>query len=116
MKALRRWLVGRSMVRRALATPVPPLLLRRPPSRVVLGLALIGASYVVGWPAIAALGAIAAWLKAPQLLLGAPALYGLSWLVFAGGLALIGRGSVGAARACGLLLVRRLAERFLVDS
>ncbi len=40
-------------------------------------------------------------------------MYGLSWLVFAVGVALIGKKSVAAAEALGLMLVRRLAERFL---
>jgi hypothetical protein len=54
-------------------------------------------------------------LRQPKLLLGGPVLYGLSWLVFAIGLAFIGSKSISAGRALGLLLVRRLAERFLLD-
>jgi hypothetical protein len=78
-------------------------------------LSLVGASYILGWPAIIALGAIAAWLRQPKLLLGGPALYGLSWLVFAVGLAFIGSKSISAGRALAVLLVRRLAEKFLLD-
>ena len=65
--------------------------------------------------AVIALGAAAAWLRQPKLLLGGPIIYGLSWLVFAIGLAFIGSKSVSAGRAMGLLLVRRLAEKFLQD-
>lgn len=115
MKSVRRWLRQRRLVQRALATPVDPMLLRRPPARIVAGLSLLGASYVIGWPAIIALGTVAAWSRQPKLLLGGPVLYGLSWLVFAVGLAFIGSKSIGAGRALGLLLVRRLAEKFLLD-
>jgi hypothetical protein len=91
------------------------MFLGRPPARIVIGLSLVGASYILGWPAIIALGAIAAWLRQPKLLLGGPVLYGLSWLVFAVGLAFIGSKSISAGRALGMLLVRRLAEKFLLD-
>ena len=91
------------------------MFLRRPPVRIVVGLSLLGASYVLGWPAIIALGMASAWLRQPKLLFGGPILYGLSWVVFAVGLAFIGSKSVSAARAMGLLLVRRLAEKFLQD-
>jgi hypothetical protein len=91
------------------------MFLRRPPARIVVGLSLVVASYLLGWPAIIALGAVAAWLSRPKLLLGGPALYGLSWLVFAIGLVLIGSKSLSTGRALGLLLVRRLAEKFLLD-
>jgi len=113
--SLRRWLRERGFVQRALTTPVDPMLLRRPPLRIVIGLSLLGASYVLGWPAIIALGAVATWLRRPQLMLGGPVLYGLSWLVFAIGLVFIGSKSVSAGRALGLLLVRKLAEKFLLD-
>jgi hypothetical protein len=112
---MRRWLLERRLVQRALATPIDPMLLGPPPARIVVGLSLLGASYIVGWPAIIALGTIAAWLQKPKLLLGGPVLYGLSWLVFAVGLAFIGSKSISAVRAMGMLLVRRLAEKFLLD-
>jgi hypothetical protein len=112
---MRRWLRQLRLVQRALEMPVDPLFLRRPPVRILVGLSLLGASYVLGWPAIFVLGAVAAWLRQPRLLLGGPVLYGLSWLVFAIGLAFIGSKSIGAGRALGMLLVRRLAEKFLPD-
>ena len=115
MGSVRRWLRDRRLVQRALATPVDPMFLRRPPARIVVGLSLLGASYVLGWPAVIALGAAAAWLNQPKLLLASPVVYGLSWVVFAVGLAFIGSRSVSAGRAMGLLLVRRLAEKFLRD-
>jgi hypothetical protein len=114
-QAVRRWLRERRLVQRALATPADPMLLGRPPARVVVGLSLLGASYVLGWPAIIALGTVAAWLHQPKLLLVGPVVYGVSWGVFAVALVLIGSRSVSAGRALGLHLVRRMAERFLLD-
>lgn len=111
--ALRQRLGRLRLVQRALETPIDPVLLRPPSTRIVVGLILLGASYVLAWPAIALLAAIAAWLRRPVLLLGGPVLYGLSWLVFAIGLAFIGSKSLGTGRALGMLLVRRLAEKFL---
>jgi hypothetical protein len=56
---------------------------QRPTRRVMWGLVAIAVSYVIGWPAVAALGLIAAWLKAPLVLgIGGPATYALSHLVF----------------------------------
>jgi len=114
MALLRKWLVETRLVRRALDTPIDPVLLRPPSARIVAGLVLLGGSHVLCWPAITLLGAIAAWLRRPALLLGGPLIYGLSWLVFAVGLVLIGSKSLGTGRSFGLLLIRRFAERFLL--
>jgi len=109
----RRWLRQRRFVQLALATPPDPLFRQPPSARIVAGLVLLVASYLIGWPAIAALGVVSAWIGRPKLLLGGPILYGFSWVVFAVGLALIGSKSVSAGRALGLTLVRKLAERYL---
>jgi len=113
---LARWrarLRDTRLVRTALATPVDPALHAPPPPRIVAGLLLLGASYLLGWPAIALLGALAAWAGRPLWLLGGPVLYGLSWAVFAVGLVLLGKQSLGLARAFGWFALRRFAERFL---
>lgn len=63
----------------------------RPTLRVLLGLFFIGLSYVVGWPAISALGALAAYYREPLLIaIGGPLLYGLSHMVFLFGMYLSG--------------------------
>ena len=112
-ESLRQRLWRTRLVQTALREPVDPLLFRRPPARVVAGLIQLGVSYVTAWPAIAVLGTLAVWMKRPEILLGGPVLYGLSWIVFAVGLALLGPKSLNAGRTFGLLLVRRLAERYL---
>jgi hypothetical protein len=114
-QSFRRWLRQRRFVLRALETPPDPLLRQRPSMRMAIGLILLVASYILGWPAIVALGAVATWLGRPKLLLGGPALYGFSWVVFLAGLALIGSKSLSAGRALGRALVRKLAERYLKE-
>ncbi|RJR48891.1 MAG: hypothetical protein C4576_07590 [Desulfobacteraceae bacterium] len=63
----------------------------RPSLRVLLGVFSIGFSYVIGWPAISALGALAIYVEKPLLVaIGGPLLYGLSHLVFMLGMYLSG--------------------------
>jgi hypothetical protein len=64
---------------------------QRPSLRVVAGLSAIGFSYLIGWPAIAALGLLAIKLDSPWLVvIGGPVMYGLSHLVFLLGMYLAG--------------------------
>ena len=55
----------------------------RPTKRLITGLILMGLSYVIGWPAVAALSVLAAWFREPMIaVIGCPTTYGLSYLVF----------------------------------
>jgi len=59
----------------------------RPTGRIAFGLFLIGFSYVIGWPAVSALGALAVYAEKPMILMiGGPVTYGLSHLVFIAGM------------------------------
>jgi hypothetical protein len=63
----------------------------KPSIRTILGVSAIGFSYIIGWPAISALGALAVYLNRPWLIvIGGPLLYGLSHLVFLLGMYLAG--------------------------
>ena len=63
----------------------------KPSIRVILGVSAICFSYIIGWPAISALGALAIYLNRPWLIaIGGPLLYGLSHLVFLLGMYLAG--------------------------
>jgi len=63
----------------------------RPSMRVILGISTIGISYIIGWPAISALGAISVYLGEPLIIvIGGPVTYGLSHLVFIVGMYLAG--------------------------
>ncbi|OGP88208.1 MAG: hypothetical protein A2031_04675 [Deltaproteobacteria bacterium RBG_19FT_COMBO_43_11] len=56
---------------------------QRPTPRLITGLILMGFSYVIGWPAVAAFGFLAVWFKEPLIaIIGCPTIYGLSHVVF----------------------------------
>ena len=55
----------------------------RPTPRLITGLFLMGFSYILGWPAVAALGILAGWFREPMIaVIGCPTTYGLSHVVF----------------------------------
>ncbi len=63
----------------------------KPSMRIIIGLSVMGFSYIVGWPAISALGIVSVYLNKPLLIaIGGPFLYGLSHLVFMLGMYLAG--------------------------
>jgi len=65
----------------------------KPGPRVIFGLLAIMASYIIGWPAVAALGLLAVALHEPWIVIvGGPLTYGLSHLVFLLGMYLCGAG------------------------
>jgi hypothetical protein len=64
---------------------------KRPTARILCGVSLIGFSYLIGWPAVAALGVLALYLEEPLVaLVGGPLIYGISHLVFIAGMYLAG--------------------------
>ena len=55
----------------------------RPTPQLTAGLILMGFSYVLGWPAVAALSILAVYWREPLIaIIGCPATYGLSCVVF----------------------------------
>lgn len=53
---------------------------------MTIGLILIGFSYIIGWPAVAALSFLAVYFQEPLIvIIGGPVTYGLSHLVFLAG-------------------------------
>lgn len=63
----------------------------KPSPRIIAGLLAIMISYIIGWPAIAALGLLAIKLHEPWIVIvGGPLTYGLSHLVFMLGMYLCG--------------------------
>jgi hypothetical protein len=64
---------------------------KKPSMKIVIGLSVMAFSYIIGWPAITALGALSIYLNKPLLIaIGGPVLYGLSHLVFMLGMYLAG--------------------------
>jgi uncharacterized membrane protein len=59
---------------------------------IVTGLILIAFSYVIGLPAVVAMGIIAVWLNKPLVgIIGGPLIYGVSTIIFIIGLKLVGK-------------------------
>jgi len=83
-------------VREALEDPIELKdIWTEPDARMIVGLFLVGFSYIIGWPAVTALGILAVYFREPLIaLIGGPATYGLSHLVF-----LVGAWLAGAGRA-----------------
>ena len=64
---------------------------QKPSPRVISGLFAIVVSFIIGWPAVAALGFLAVKLHKPWIVVvGGPLTYGLSHLVFLLGMYLCG--------------------------
>lgn len=64
----------------------------KPSLSITVGLSLILFSYVIGLPAVIALGVIAAWLKKPLIgIIGGPLIYAISTLIFIIGIKLAGK-------------------------
>jgi hypothetical protein len=64
-------------------------------ARMIFGLVLVGFSYIIGWPAVAALGVLAVYFREPLIaIIGGPLIYGLSHVVF-----LVGAWLAGARHA-----------------
>jgi len=64
---------------------------KKPSLRIIAGVSAILFSYIIGWPAVALIGVIAAKLHEPWLAaIGCPLIYGLSHVVFLLGMYLAG--------------------------
>lgn len=63
----------------------------KPSARILFGLFLMVFSYVIGWPAVALFGILSVCFNQPLIvILGGPAIYGTSHLVFLAGMYLAG--------------------------
>ena len=64
---------------------------QRPTPRIIVGVALIALSYLIGWPVITVLGIFSIYFKEPMLVvIGGPIFYGTSHLLFLLGMYLAG--------------------------
>ena len=90
----------------------------KPTPAVILGVALIGLSYIIGWPAVALLGVLAArFERASLLVVGGPLTYGLSHLVFMVGMYFAGnRYAPIFLRCAARAVMRKLLERYPVEA
>jgi hypothetical protein len=64
----------------------------KPTPSMIAGLIMIGFSYVIGLPAVVAMGIIAAWLKKPLVaFIGGPLIYAISTMIFVIGIRMAGK-------------------------
>ncbi len=83
-RKIAKYLAGKNYIHEMLANPVDLSEFKeRPTPQMIIGFILMGLSYVIGWPAVIALSALAAWLQEPLIaIIGCPTTYGLSYVVF----------------------------------
>ena len=83
-RKIAQYLAGKQYIREILANPVDLSEFKeRPTPRLISGLILMGLSYVIGWPAVAALSFLAVWFQEPMIaIIGCPTTYALSYVVF----------------------------------
>ena len=87
------YLAGIQFVKKTLAEGADLRIFTNKPSpKALSGLFLVLLSYIIGWPAVAALGVVSFHLDEPMILVvGGPLVYGFSHLVFLAGMYLAGR-------------------------
>jgi hypothetical protein len=83
-KKIAQYLAGKKYVKEMLDHPADlSEFNERMTPRLITGLILMGLSYIIGWPAVAALSFLAVWFKEPLIaIIGCPATYALSCVVF----------------------------------
>ncbi|HFQ82317.1 MAG TPA: hypothetical protein ENK33_13265 [Desulfobacterales bacterium] len=108
-----------TFVRQAIAEEADLSAFRERPSLMVItGVFLICFSFLIGWPAVAALGALAIHFGKPMIVvIGGPLTYGLSHLVFMLGMYISGGTyTVIFFRWLTRIVMERLLERWLPDT
>ncbi len=114
LRTIAAWAAHTAYGREAVESKADLGIFKEPPSFVlVLGLVLMGLSYVIGWPGVIASGIAATYLKNPLIfIIGGPALYGFSFLVWGTSMLLIGKDNIKYMRALARYGVRIFIERF----
>ena len=83
-KKISHYLAGKKYIQKILENPADISEFKeRPTPRLIAGLVLMVLSFILGWPAVAALSVIAFWMKEPLIfVIGGPTTYALSYVVF----------------------------------
>jgi hypothetical protein len=85
----------------------------KPAFQLILGLVLLVISYIIGWPAVALCGVLAAHYQEPLILVvGGPAVYILSWIIWWISMLLIGKEGMAYAQTLGKWLGSRFIARY----
>jgi len=89
----------------------------KPTPRFLVGVAVMGLSYILGWPLVSLLGILAARRHRPEIfVIGAPVAYGFSTLVLLLGAGLAGKDGLRYLRRLFHRLVARFYARYLAES
>ena len=83
-KKIGQSLAGNKFVQKILENPADLSEFKeRMTPRLITGLTLMALSFIIGWPAVAALSFLAVWFKEPLIaVIGCPTTYALSYVVF----------------------------------
>jgi hypothetical protein len=83
-KKIGQYLAGKKFIQKILENPVDLSEFKeRMTPRLITGLILMALSFIIGWPAVAALSVLALWFKEPLIaVVGCPTTYALSYVVF----------------------------------
>jgi hypothetical protein len=83
-KKIARYLAGKKFIQKILEHPADLSEFKeRPTPRLITGLILMVLSFIMGWPAVAALSVLAVWFREPLIfVIGGPTTYALSYVVF----------------------------------
>ncbi len=86
----------------------------RPDLRLAIGLGLLAISMLLGWPAVGVLTGMAIYFDEPMIgLVGGPAIYGFSWILYLGGLWVAGKEVLRYAGAFNRWMARKGTEKLL---
>ena len=67
-------------------------LAEKPSKSVLVGILMIGFSYIIGLPAVVAFGVIAVWMNKPMIgIVGGPVIYAISTVIFLIGIKMAGK-------------------------
>ena len=83
-KKISQYLAGKKFIQKILEHPTDLSEFKeRPTPRLITGLILMVFSFIMGWPAIAALSVLAIWWQEPLIfVIGGPTAYVLSCIIF----------------------------------
>jgi hypothetical protein len=83
-KKISQYLTGKTFIQKILENPADLSEFKeRMTPRLITGLILMVLSFIIGWPAVAALSVLAVWFKEPLIaVIGCPITYALSYVVF----------------------------------
>ena len=117
IKKIKKRIFNSRFVSNLLTDPIDLSLFRRKPTpRFMLGLAIVGFSYLIAWPLISLLGILAVLFKRPLLFaVGSPIAYVTSHLVFLLGVFIAGKDTVTYMNVFLRWSLRQGAQKIFAD-